>query len=182
MKTLFILPGLNTTKISVLNWDFNLIEEVETNSPQEENIKTFELLEKIQLEEISKIAICNGPWKFTSLRNFTILVNTLKNQFPKIQLFQIPTHKFFQAKSPDSVVFFQLNWTEVFVFEDLEERLEEVKNLKSDKKTWIWNFRNKMQLPQNLEENLNPKKDSEIFWSFFTEEFEVEKIVPFYGK
>lgn len=184
MKTLLFIPGLKTTKISLIkenNWNFEEIKKVEIEIAQEENRKIFNFLHSIDLKEIEKIVFCNWPWRFMSLRICWTIIKTLKNQFPNIKIFQIPTYEFLQSKSQNSTILLQLNQTEVLIysnkktkkinFETLKSKDHQLKTIK-----WFWNVKQKLKLPENFLELSEELNDLEILWEFLNEKYEVEDV------
>ena len=199
-KILFFLPGLKNTIIKIFteeNWFFKdeKILEIEKNNFKNfsEDQIIFDFLEKneIKLENISKIFFCNWPWRFMSMRISAIIVNTFKNQNPRIKLFSIPTVKFLSEKSKWENIFLQLNNSEVFTLIDWEEKIylrEDLENKFSWKnkiffywnlKKWLFDFENFEEVE---EENLI--SDEKILENFSKkwEKFLADQIKIFYGK
>lgn len=188
-KTLLFIPWLKTTDLFFLeknNWIFEEKKQIKIENPKEESVKIFTFLDKIKINEIENIIICNWPWRFMSMRICWTITNTLKNQFPKIKLFQIPTYIFLEKISLKSTIILQLNQSEILFYENWKnekitfEELNKRNNWKNEKIKWFWNVKQKLKLPENFEEIEKWKNYLEIIWDFFNEKYETKKVEIIY--
>jgi len=183
---------------------FSLEKSIKIEVAKEENKEIFSFLNSVDLNEISKILICNWPWRFMSMRICWTIVNTIKNQFPEIEIYQVPTYEFLQKKSENSIILLQLNQTEILyfwnwkvkkiTFKDLNELLfkagfppsrewQKVQEWQDEQEwqiKWFWNVRHKLKLPENFEEEKNWKNSLEILNYFFKEKYKTSLVKIIY--
>ena len=185
MNTLLIIPWLETSAIKIFwkttSW-FELLSEQIIRDPKNENNELFNFLYKINLDEISNIIICSWPWRFTSLRLFCNTVNVIANE-KNIDLYNVPTYEYFSKKTMDKVqILFQLNQSEVFVYDKLETKIVKFEELKWDGK-YYWFIRNKNLLDDGLSEIWEDVLDDKnVIGSFLVEKYKTDMVIPFYWK
>ena len=192
-KILFFLPGLEDTKIKIFDENFENEKVLIIQKWESENEKIFLFFKEnnLKFEDVLKIFFCNWPWRFMSMRISAVIVNTFKNQNPKIQLFSIPTVKFLLEKAGWKKIFLQLNNSEIFTLINWEEKIYLKEDLEKkfsweEKVLFYWNLKKWLFDFENFE-NIDEKnllKDEEVLKKISKEweKFLVDQVKIFYWK